>query len=90
MWLARVLGLERKEGVRLVPKGRCGELRYYAGDRYAAAYYEPSGASEFDLLVWLKDMKMWSDAAPITNEERSVIEAAFKAWALRKGKVVQW
>ena len=34
MWLARVLGLERKEGVRLVPKGRCGELRYYAGNRY--------------------------------------------------------
>lgn len=85
-----MLGIERKNGVRLFKNGRCGELRYYADERYAAAYYERSGDPEFDLLVWLSDMKKWSNGSSITSEERSVIETSFKAWALRKGKGVQW
>jgi hypothetical protein len=90
MWLARLLDIHRKDGVRLVKNGRCGELRYHAGDRYAAAYYERSGNPEFDLLVWLADMTKWSDGSLITSEERSLIETSFRAWAKHRGEVVEW
>jgi hypothetical protein len=80
----------KSETVRLVKNGRCGEIRYYDGTRYAALYYERPGDPEFDFLVWFADMKRWSDGAPITNEERATIRTAIEDWARRRRKSIEW
>lgn len=85
---ARLLGLVKKEAVRLVPQGRCGELRYYDAGRYASAYYEVSGVPQYDFLVWFDDMKLWSDGSRISDGEKRFIRSAFQSWAQRKRKSI--
>jgi len=89
MWLSRLLGINNGP-VTEIRNGRCGELRYQGTGKYADAYYEISGTPEFDLLVWLPDMKSWSDGSSITPEERVIIQSAFQAWAKRQRVVHQW
>lgn len=88
--LIRLFRSTKNEPVRLVKNGRCGEIRYCAGTRCAALYYELSGDPEVDFLVWFADMKRWSDGAAITTEERATIRTAIEDWARRRRKSIEW
>lgn len=89
MWFSKLL--RRCKGpVTQISHGRCGELRYQEGARYAEAYYEISGVSKYDLLVWLSNIKVWSDGSTIEPDEKSRIELAFKEWAKCRRNKVKW
>jgi hypothetical protein len=89
MWLSKLFGTDNEKVIE-IKNGRCGELRYLGTGKYAEAYYEISGSNKYDLLVWLPEMKKWSDGTQITDEEKLVIETTFKAWAKRHRLVCQW
>ena len=84
--------LKRKKHPQVtdIPDGRCGKLRYQKNNNYAEAYYELSGVPEFDLLVWLNDMKSWSNGNTITNEEKVIIKTAFESWARDNKLKCEW
>lgn len=73
-----------------IKNGRCGHLRYHEDHRYADAYYELSGAPEYDLLVWVNDMRTWSDGTQITKEEMATIHNAYKEWAIKHNIKCEW
>jgi hypothetical protein len=85
-----IFSLFKKHPVSEFKNGRCGELKYEGDGKHAAAYYEISGISEFDLLVWVDEMEKWSDKTTITPEEKQVILLAFKDWAKRSRVKCQW
>ena len=76
--------------VKDIKSGRCGHLRFLEENRYADTYYELSGVPEFDLLVWVKDLKQWSNGNPITEEEKIIIFSALQEWANKKNVKCEW
>lgn len=89
MWLNRLFKIYQGPVID-IRKGRCGELRYVAQSKYAAAYYEISGVPQFDLLVSLSSMKVWSDGSFISTTEKSIILSEFEFWSKQKRVVCQW
>jgi len=79
--------LLRKDGFHMQPSGRSGTIFYVDKRRLLGIYFEISGVSKYDLLIFWNDNMMWTipEGERVNGAELPVIKERLRDWLRKEG-----